>query len=127
MATRSRIAIENEDGEIKSIYCHHDGYLEHNGIILLENYQDREKVEQLIALGDISSLNKNIEGDESVIAYHRDYGEMLHSTTFKNIEELLDMEDEVPYIYIFTKNDDWLVDNVGSLYVENLETAIAEG
>lgn len=129
MATRSRIAIENEDGTIKSIYCHNDGYLEHNGVILLKYYQDRERVEQLVALGDISSLNKNIEikDDESVIAYHRDFGEKLRFTTFKNIEELLDMEGEVSYIYIFTKTNVWLVNKVGYNLVENLETAIEEG
>jgi hypothetical protein len=127
MATRSRIAIEDEDGTIKSIYCHWDGYLEHNGVILLENYQNREKVEQLIALGNISILDKNIEGDESVIAYHRDYGEKLQFTTFKNVEELLDTEDGVSYIYIFTKTNVWLVNKVGYNLVENLETAIEEG
>jgi hypothetical protein len=28
MATRSRIAIENQDGTVTSIYCHFDGYIE---------------------------------------------------------------------------------------------------
>jgi hypothetical protein len=27
MATRSRIAIENQDGTVQSIYCHFDGYV----------------------------------------------------------------------------------------------------
>jgi hypothetical protein len=57
MATRSRIAIETQDGII-SIYCHWDGHIETNGKILFENY-DREKTEQLIALGNISSLKTN--------------------------------------------------------------------
>ena len=49
MATRSRIAIENQDGTVKSIYCHWDGYISHNGKISFENY-DREKLEKLIFL-----------------------------------------------------------------------------
>ena len=60
MATRNRIAIENQDGTVISIYCHWDGHIETNGKILFENY-DREKTEQLIALGNISSLDTTIE------------------------------------------------------------------
>lgn len=59
MGTRSAIAIEYE-GVIKAIYCHWDGYLEHNGKILNESYQDTVKIAQLIKLGNISSLGKNI-------------------------------------------------------------------
>ena len=61
MATRSRIAIENEDGTVDSIYCHWDGYPSHNGKILKEHYSDRAKLKQLIELGSISSLGSKIE------------------------------------------------------------------
>ena len=37
MGTRSSIAIKTEDG-IKAIYCHWDGYVDHNGKILKEFY-----------------------------------------------------------------------------------------
>ena len=60
MATRNRIAIENQDGTVTSIYCHWDGHIETNGKIWFENY-DREKTEQLIALGNISSLGILLE------------------------------------------------------------------
>ena len=54
MGTRSRIAVMH--GPVaKSVYCHWDGYLEHNGAILLEHY-DSSKANQLVALGDLSSL-----------------------------------------------------------------------
>jgi hypothetical protein len=58
MGTRSRIAVMH--GPIaKSIYCHWDGYLEHNGAILLEHY-DSSKANQLVALGDMSALRPEI-------------------------------------------------------------------
>lgn len=60
MGTRSTIAILREDGTVAKIYCHWDGYLEHNGRILFEHYNTAEKVEELIALGDLSSLGKEI-------------------------------------------------------------------
>jgi hypothetical protein len=44
---------------VKSVYCHWDGYLSHNGAILQEHY-DSVKANQLVALGDLSSLRPNI-------------------------------------------------------------------
>jgi hypothetical protein len=43
----------------KSVYCHWDGYLSHNGKILQEHY-DSAKANNLVALGDLSSLRKDI-------------------------------------------------------------------
>lgn len=59
MGTRSRIGVMHGD-ICKSVYCHWDGYLEHNGAILQEHY-DSSKANHLVALGDLSSLGKNIE------------------------------------------------------------------
>ena len=58
MGTRSRIAVMHGDN-CKSVYCHWDGYLQHNGAILQEHY-DSAKANQLVALGDLSSLRPNI-------------------------------------------------------------------
>ena len=61
MGTRSLIAIEHTDGKIASITCHWDGQPKHVGKLLHDHYTQRETVEQLINLGNISSLRKNIE------------------------------------------------------------------
>jgi hypothetical protein len=45
--------------KVKSVYCHWDGYLEHNGAILQEHY-DSTKANNLVALGDLSSLRPEI-------------------------------------------------------------------
>ena len=61
MGTRSMIAIENPHSKaVKAIYCHWDGYLAHNGAILNEHYSNSPKVNNLIALGDLSSLRPEI-------------------------------------------------------------------
>ena len=61
MGTRSMIAIENPNSKaVKSIYCHWDGYLEHNGSLLEKHYPNSPKVNNLIALGDLSSLGTQI-------------------------------------------------------------------
>jgi hypothetical protein len=64
MGTRSRIGVMHGD-KCKSVYCHWDGYLDHNGRILLEHY-DSAKTNHLVALGDISSLDRTVEIPEGV-------------------------------------------------------------
>ena len=58
MGTRSRIGVMHGD-VLKSVYCHWDGYLDHNGRILLAHY-DSAKANNLVALGDLSSLRPEI-------------------------------------------------------------------
>jgi hypothetical protein len=60
MATRSTIALEYADGTVDQIYCHWDGYLDNNGVILRDHYSDPFKVQKLMDLGDMSSLAENI-------------------------------------------------------------------
>ena len=43
MATRSTISLQLDNDEYKTIYCHHDGYLTHNGAMLLDHYDTKEK------------------------------------------------------------------------------------
>ena len=61
MGTRSMIAIQNPySKDIRAVYCHWDGYLEHNGSILHKHYSASPKVNNLIALGGLSSLRAEI-------------------------------------------------------------------
>ena len=85
MGTRSRIGVMHGDN-CKSVYCHWDGYLEHNGRILLEHY-DSAKANHLVALGDLSSLGQYLQAAEGIehsfekpakdvcVFYGRDRGE----------------------------------------------------
>ena len=56
MGTRSRIGIELPDHSVVSVYCHYDGYVEGNGRELVEHFNTKEKVQELINGGDMSSL-----------------------------------------------------------------------
>ena len=71
MATRNRIGVMHGDN-VKSIYCHWDGYLEHNGAILQEHY-DSTKANQLVSMGDLSSLGTQI-GEQHPFSPHFDEG-----------------------------------------------------
>ena len=105
MSTRSRIAIENQDGTVTSIYCHFDGYLSGVGKLLKEYYTTQPKVQALIELGDISSLDMT---PTSTIAYHRDRGEDFNQSTDKDVETFFN-ENYQKYSYCFTKDNRWLV------------------
>ena len=82
MSTRSTIGIEEPDGTIMSIYCHNDGYLSWNGVMLHVHYSEEAKLRELLDLGDISALGKNLaplkasptDFSASVTAYVRDKG-----------------------------------------------------
>ena len=82
MSTRGNIGIVNADGTIRCIYTHWDSYPSNNGKLLLEHYTDPAKINALLDLGDISSLDEEIgekhdfdkfEG-KVVNAYGRDRG-----------------------------------------------------
>ena len=99
MATRSRIGVEQADGSIRSIYCHFDGYLDGVGQTLLDHYSDSDKLNQLLDLGDLSSLGPQLDGDTE--AYARDRGETgVEAETSANFEEFLKLQES--YIYLFS-------------------------
>lgn len=110
MATRSRIGIVNKDGSIRSIYCHWDGYPEGVGSILHKNYQDRDKVEELISLGSISSLGDSIH---TTISYVKNFGEKMkdnapmehrHFQSFKKYFQSSDQQ----WAYLFDPDGKWV-------------------
>jgi len=122
MATRSIIAKLDDKG-VQAIYCHNDGYLSNNGKILDLYYTDntdeqdaKDKVNELLAGGDISSLKDTIE---DTIFYMRDRGESnKEATTLKDESALLEFafescDAEVVYMYAY-----------GSWYVYDNSNAI---
>jgi len=65
MSTRSRIGMVMPDGKIKSIYCHWDGYPEGVGVKLEKYYKNPKQIEELMELGDISSLGDHYDKEAS--------------------------------------------------------------
>ena len=57
MGTRSRIGLALGPDQIVSVYCHYDGYIQHNGRKLVEHYNTKSAVEELINGGDMSLLH----------------------------------------------------------------------
>ena len=118
MSTRSRIGIVRDNGKIEHIYCHSDGYPAWNGKILENHYQDIDKINQLIALGDISSLDAEIGEKHNfndldknwVRSYGRDRGETCVASIFsENKKEYIRVAENswAEYLYLF--QDKWFV------------------
>ena len=56
MATRSNIRIDNGNGTFNAAYCHWDGYLSHNGQILLDHFNSEQGARKIVEAGDLRSL-----------------------------------------------------------------------
>lgn len=118
MSTRSNIAILQEDGKVKSIYVHFDGYPSGVGKNLFNHYKDKSKVEELINLGDCSAVYENVKPTEGeahsyertaknvTIAYGRDRKE--YDTDAQEIDSLQNYKPDNDYAYLFKENK-WYV------------------
>ena len=99
MGTRSTIALEFADGTVSQVYCHWDGYLEHNGEILNKHYMDPFKVRDLVDLGDFSSLRETVEETkEGAYGYSR--GEDCQARRYMNVSEYLAECQQEEYDYL---------------------------
>lgn len=117
MATRSRIGIKNSDGTITSIYCHWDGYVEHNGKILDALYRDETKVRELMDRGDVSS----IKFDGTINSY-RDRGETdVDAVVHPDMGDFRKYFEEYNYLY---QDGEWYVFCKEEIGFVNLRLAI---
>ena len=132
MGTRSMIAIQNPySKDVRAVYCHWDGYLEHNGSLLQKHYSNSSKVNNLIALGDLSSLRPEI-GEKHTFSrldstlpeaeyealygnmctfYTRDRGEDAPFKVFPTLAKAQDYFEgswcEYLYVFKYKKSDDY--------------------
>ena len=61
MGTRSNVAYATEDDKIIASYCHYDGYIEYNGVMLLKYYNGEKQARDLVGNGYMSSLQPTID------------------------------------------------------------------
>lgn len=113
MATNANIGyIENDI--ITYTYLHYDGYPEHTGKILYEEYNTTDKVKELIKLGWLESIDKG-----EVISFHEDKGwdyNEVQPETVNTLNEFTKLE----FNYLFdTKTEKWkFYTNLGEFDLE---------
>jgi hypothetical protein len=123
MATRSAIGFMRNDGSIRAVYVHWDGYLSHVGKTLIENY-DLIGVGDLCDLGDISSLGETIEDTEF---YGRDRNEDdVEAHEFASEHEFVDWYTDSEFYYLI-KDDKWYVSEHCAEFLLLNERLTAEG
>jgi hypothetical protein len=133
MSTPSFIGILYEEGIIKFVYCHSDGYPSYLGKMLLEHYNTPELATALIDLGSLSMVRERLAPDEGethtfdtpvrhgpkggvTTAYHRDRGDDLEidsevvntPVVLKNAETLfwnILKEENITYGYLYNVAD----------------------
>jgi hypothetical protein len=120
MGTRSTLAIERADNTVELVYCHWDGYIEHNGKILQEHYSDPDKLQELIDCGDLSSLGRNVAPTNEhtfdkpqtgvCVFYGRDRGEAnTMKSKFTDFDHYVANHEQQDYGYILRKDGVWYV------------------
>lgn len=123
MATRSTIGIKQGD-KVTAIYCHFDGYREGVGAVLQNHYQDVDKVQRLMNLGNISVLgqeigayqdfnNRTTHQEDWCLAYGRDRGETgQEARVFDSVADwVTNFNSGEEYYYLYTAGEGWEIAN----------------
>ncbi len=129
MSTHSYIGVIEEDGTLKYVYCHSDGYPSYLGRMLLTYYNTPELATGLVNLGNLSMVRERLAPDKGeyhtfkkpvregskggiTTAYHRDRKERLCinkvvidgpdiSTNAKKVFLDIAKSDYIPYAYLY--------------------------
>jgi len=109
MGTRSNIQVEIASGKSLAIYAHWDGYPSHMGQQLLDNYNTQEKAEELVRMGDMSSIGPTLKDCEF---YKRDRDETGDDLEPHEVDtfKISSIKQGQEWQYQFT-NGRWFVDH----------------
>jgi len=122
MSTRCLIGIQRGN-KVQYSYCHHDGYLDWVGKVLVNYYDTEPKITELLSFGDMSCLgamldiNSHFSGSlddieaSSCEFYERDRGERgayLHRPEVDADKYDFRCQSDADYIYLF-KDNEWYV------------------
>ena len=105
MGTRSNIAYQNENKSMDVMYCHYDGYLDHNGRILLEHYNSEEDARALVDNGYARSLKPTVKeiNEDRVNKDKPETYKSLGNYMNGNVDTLF-----IEFIYLW-RDDQWWV------------------
>lgn len=119
MATRSVIAVRTGTARkprYLAVYCHYDGYPEHQLPILAEHHNSAAKALTLVAGGDISCLRTNLGWQretrpESGPLYYAELGETdVDARSFTDIQQLIEQFQDMgcEHSYVFVPKQGWV-------------------
>lgn len=114
MATRSRIAVEQDNGKVLSVYCHNDGYPDGVGTDLLHKFPNGTptgEVLKFIEKGDRSTVNRSYcewRDEDCPPNYHANRNDFFAG----DIEE---------YGYLYTREGNWVWKSHDGLMINGLK------
>ena len=114
MGTPAFIGIQRPKEQIQGVYCHH-GHIEHLGPMLYQHYKTFPEVQELIDLGQLSSVEETTKDSRS---YFRDLGRKsgeCESIVVDDILELRKKHDRYYFYFIFMRGQ-WHVSVDGRWY-----------
>ena len=108
MATRSHIGKMLPDNRVSYVYCHHDGYPEGVGRLLLNYYSTESMLNALLDMGNLTSLGADIglkndfkrPNGDFCLFYGRDRGQEGENASNADFEDFV-ANDNVDYHYLF--------------------------
>lgn len=112
MATRARIGIQNDDGTIRSVYHHWDGYPEWLGKALRQHFNTVDKVNTLIDGGDMSSCYTNLgfnneSRDTTGPLYYSERGETTPARVTDSFDDYIRYNNALEEFYYLFVNNEW--------------------
>lgn len=122
MSTRSRVGIKEKDGTVRSVYVHFDGYVAGVGKTLYESYRNADKIEQLINLGDMSSINSEVEKCEPYTQRGEDLN--IATDTVESFKKNWTSCGE-EYVYLYTDGR-WMTNSVYKGKWESLDSLMKD-
>lgn len=144
MATRARIGLELKDGSYISSYQHWDGYPGGLGYNLIDNWNNYDKIEEAIQLGNASKWGVVIgkkhdfdkdrhNGDyEHMNCYYgrdrgeKDQGPKKHLNGVCLIDEAFNSGEEYLYVYRQTGKKDYLGKECGEWFYMKYDAGFTE-
>ena len=104
MSTRSIIAAYDAGAaSFASIYCHFDGYPEGVGAMLTAHYTDEAKIRELLALGDISTLNPEI-GEPHDFDWHMTLHRQHQGLAWDEVRKLVEARPENNWCNVYGRD-----------------------
>ena len=101
MSGKGFILLLKSNGKYDAIYCYH--LMKDTANKLCENYNTKEKVEQLIRMGDIYYLQENIE---NTVFGHRDFNGDLSIMRDVDLSELENYISDCDFVF---ENEQWRI------------------
>jgi len=99
MSTRS-FFVQKVNDSFQGIYCHWDGNLGHNGVILLNHYSEPNSIAELIAGGNLSILAETLE-DCSFYRERGDDRENIKPTASNQFSEIVEIAEKSGCEYVY--------------------------